>query len=302
MQIRTVNPSLPFKQFQLGNLELTIISDGYQVMKPVHPIFAPLTESELVEQLLKENFRSTDQVDLSLHILLIKKGDKLIMIDSGLGNEEPTAGYLQEALAAAGFKPTDITDIALTHGHLDHIGGLVTSNDAIAFPAANIHLPKTEYNFWTADDPDFSQSPMKNNPGLLAGLITRIKNILAVIKPKLQLIDQSQVLFDCIRLVAAPGHTPGHTLINVFSGEEELLHIADLIHSDVLLFPHPEWGFLFDTDLEQASATRRNILEKLANHKMLALAYHLPWPGLGYVRHKADAFEWVPKAYASPNH
>jgi hypothetical protein len=62
------------------------------------------------------------------------------------------------------------------------------------------------------------------------------------------------------------------------------------------LFAHPEWGFSFDTDFEQAVATRRRIFEELAENKMLALAYHLPWPGLGYVKQKAKGFEWVTDA------
>ncbi|MGY0035625.1 hypothetical protein [Pedobacter sp. NJ-S-72] len=88
--------------------------------------------------------------------------------------------------------------------------------------------------------------------------------------------------------------------MNVFSGKEELIHIADLIHSDVLQFPNPEWGFSGDTDLLMASKTRRAILTQLAANKTHTLAYHLPWPGLGHVRKKDNGFEWVPDVFLTP--
>ena len=89
-------------------------------------------------------------------------------------------------------------------------------------------------------------------------------------------------------------------MITIASGSEKLIYIADLIHSDVLLFAHPEWGFSGDTDLEQASATRRKMLQRLADSKTKTFAYHLPWPGLGNVAPKDNAFAWIPQAFATP--
>ena len=122
-----------------------------------------------------------------------------------------------------------------------------------------------------------------------------IQDRLEFIKPQLQLTEPGDLLFNCIHLIAAPGHTPGHIIIRIFSGDEELIHIADIVHSEVLLFPNPEWGFIFDTDFEQAVATRTKVLNQLAQKQILTLAYHLPWPGLGHMRHKNNAFDWVPE-------
>jgi glyoxylase-like metal-dependent hydrolase (beta-lactamase superfamily II) len=293
-----MNPNIehPFKRFQLGDLELTIVSDGHQIMQPAHPIFAPFTDPRIVKQLLIDNFRPTDFVDLSLHILLIRKDEKLIMIDSGLGHIDTTGGKLLRALAAAGFESENITDIIITHAHRDHIGGLTDRNGNLTFPNAQIYISRTEFDFWTADVHDFTKSPMKDDITSITGMVSGIKYILNLVDHRIRLIETGDVLFNCIRLTAAPGHTPGHIVVEIFSGGEQLMHIADIAHSDILLFPHPEWGFSFDTDFEQAVTTRRRIFDELEENNILALAYHLPWPGLGYVKQKATGFEWVPDA------
>lgn len=294
------NNNTNFNRFNLGELEITIVSDGCQIMKPVHPIFGPTTKPEIIKELLQQNFRQTEQVNLSINIMLIKKQKQLIMIDSGLGSEESTAGYLQQSLIFAGFKSTDITDIIITHCHLDHIAGLVNQKKDLAFPNASIYLAKTEYDFWTSSNPDFSKSFLQDNPALISKMVDKINDLLNIIKPKLKLTKHDAVLFECIRLISAPGHTPGHTILDIFSHDEKILHIADLIHSDVLLFTHPEWGFLFDTDFDLAITTRKNMLEILEKSKVLVFAYHLPWPGLGHVSCDHNVFKWIPKVYDTP--
>ncbi|HVI44210.1 MAG TPA: MBL fold metallo-hydrolase [Chitinophaga sp.] len=285
---------------QLGKLELTILSDGSQLMKTSHPTFGPYTDPATVKQLLRDHHRPTEAVSLGLHILLIRKGDRLIMADSGLGNLEPTSGRLPQALAAAGIQANDITDIVLTHGHLDHIGGLITPAGQPAYPSATIHLAQTEYNCWMQPNPDFSASAMKDDADTQQYLVNHIRRILTAIQPQLRLIQHHQTLHNCIRFVAAPGHTPGHTVLQIYSGNEELWHLADVVHSDVLLVPHPEWGFFFDTDFHLACNTRISMLSMLADTGKPTLAYHLPWPGLGYVRRNGTAFEWIPVAFVTP--
>lgn len=295
----TVKPAKPFKRFMLGQLELTIVSDGHIVQTPVQPNFAPNVPIEQVNKLLQDNFRSTEFVDLGMQILIIRQGSQLIMIDSGMGKMVSTTGFILEALSNAGFQPNDITDIVLTHGHPDHIGGLLNTNRELQFPNANLYIAQIEYDFWMKATPaDFTKSELRHQPDFLKQILGGIKQTLTTVKPKLLFFKGDDTILDCIRLVSAPGHTPGLTLMNVFSGKEELLHVADLIHDDVLLFAHPDWGYGGDTDLPLAARSRRNILQKLVDNKMLVLSYHLPWPGLGHVKHKANHFEWIPKVYA----
>ncbi|RYY52290.1 MAG: MBL fold metallo-hydrolase, partial [Chitinophagaceae bacterium] len=189
----------------------------------------------------------------------------------------------------------------LSHAHPDHLGGLIAKNGTFAFPNAAVHINKAEYDFWLAARPeDFSKSGIPDQTAFLTGFIAGIKQTLQQVRPKIQFLNLDKPLFDCLKFQEAPGHTPGLTLITVYSGGSDLMYIADLVHSDILLFPHPEWGYGGDRDIDEGIRTRIKVLGQLADGKIRTFGYHLPWPGTGHVRRSGDAFEWVPEVFTGP--
>lgn len=291
-----------FRQIPLGDLELAILTDGYIKQSPVHPFVAPLATAEDVKNLLKENFRPTDYIELGLNVMVVKSKDRLVLLDTGMGIfAQPTQGRLLTSLAEAGFKPIDFTDIILSHAHTDHIGGLVDTKNHFVFPNAAIHMSKIEHDFWQkATIEDFKNSPLYNMQDVVKQVISGIQNVLKAIQPKLNFIDLQKGLHDIFYFELAPGHTPGLTMTTIKSKDEKLIFIADLIHSDALLFTHPEWGFMGDTNIQEAVVSRIKMLQYLADSKTKTFAYHLPYPGLGHVRKKEKSFEWVPEVFATP--
>ena len=291
-----------FRRFSLGDLELTVLSDGYFRQSPVHPFVAPLAQPDEVNAVLEAAFRSTESIDSAMNILVVRSQDRLILLDTGMGVfAESAQGRLFKSLAYAGFKVTDFTDVILSHAHTDHIGGLVDAQNKLVFSNADVYIAKVEYDFWQqATLDDFQRSPAYQMADFVRQTITNIQRVLNLLTPTLKFIDFDKGLHGIFSFDLAPGHTPGHTLITIRSKEEQLIHIVDLVHSDAVLFAHPEWGFFGDTDLQQAVSSRIRILQQLSTSKVKALAYHLPWPGLGYVRQKETAFEWVPDLYAAP--
>ncbi len=291
-----------FKRFSLGDLELTVLSDGYFKQNPVYPFMAPLAQPDEVEAVLEAAFRSTDSIEWALNILVVKSQDRLILLDAGTGVfADPAQGHLSESLALAGFKASDFTDVIVSHAHIDHIGGLVNTENKLVFSNADIYIAKAEYDFWQkATLDDFKHSPVYQMEDFVQQTITGVQRVLNLLAPALKFIDFDQELHGIFRFELAPGHTPGHTLTTIRSKEEQLMYIVDLVHSDAMLFAHPEWGFFGDTDLQGAIASRIKILQRLSASKTKAFAYHLPWPGLGHVRQKGTAFEWVPEVWAIP--
>ncbi|ANF52151.1 MBL fold metallo-hydrolase [Chryseobacterium glaciei] len=287
-----------FKKIKLGELDLFILTDGFIHEKNLES-FAPRGNVSELKSILKDNFRSDEYVDMAMNVLLVKTKNKLILLDAGIGIfADERTGFLVKSLQKAGFSPKDITDVFLSHAHPDHIGGVVDKQNKLVFPNANIFISKVEHDFWMqATIKDFNNSILKTVPDVLKQIIPGIQNVLKAIQPKLKFYDLNKSLYDNFNFQLAPGHTPGLTVMTISSGNEKLLYIADLIHSDVILFPHPDWGYFGDTDLDIAIASRKKLLQQLAETKIRAFAYHLPWPGLGFTKKNGNAFEWFPEVF-----
>ena len=289
-----------YKKIQLGTLELYILSDGF--IRDGVDGFAPRAAIKELKKLLQDNFRSEENIDMAMNVPLIKTENRLILMDAGMGMfADENTGFLLESLSKAGFKPEDITDVFISHAHPDHIGGLVDKTGKLVFPNAGYFINKTEYDFWMqATMEDFGNSVLKNKPDFLLQIIGGIRKILTAIKSKTKYYDFNMPLYQYFSFIQAPGHTPGLTLCKIKSQNEEILYMADLIHSDALLFPHPEWGFSGDTDLDLAVESRKKILNYLADNRLQGLGYHLTWPGTGFTKKVQNNFQWFPKAYFTP--
>lgn len=287
-----------YKKINLGELELFVLTDGYIHETDVSS-FSPRANVLELKAILKDHFRPEDYIDMAMNILLVKTKNRLILFDTGLGIfSDEKSGFLLKSLQKAGFSAKDITDVFISHAHPDHIGGVVDKQNNFVFPNAAIFISKIEYDFWmNASIKDFNNSALKAKPEMLGQIIPALQNILKTIKPRLKFYDLNNVFYDHFSFQLAPGHTPGLTVTTISSGNDKLMYIADLIHSDVLLFQHPEWGFSGDTDLDIATTSRKKLLQQLADTRIRAFACHLPWPGLGFTKKQGTAFEWIPESF-----
>jgi len=69
------------------------------------------------------------------------------------------------------------------------------------------------------------------------------------------------------------------------------------VHSHAVQFAHPEVSIEFDTDPQQAIATRKALLQQAAQQGWMIAGAHLPFPGLGHIRHDAQGYAWVPTEF-----
>ncbi|WP_353145548.1 MBL fold metallo-hydrolase [Chryseobacterium sp.] len=274
--------------FCMGELKMYLLSDGNFNIGNPQPIIAPDIEKNILRNELRKMGLPDGYYEAPIIVLLIQKGNEYILIDTGEGDLSSGTGVILKSISVAGVSPEDITAILISHAHQDHIGGILTEEGRLNFPNARYFISGKEWEFWTADHLDFSESrlPLEKCPD---GKYQ--KNIFSRIKERLHFWVPGEPLFSCIMPEDAPGHTPGHTIFRIFSEEEQVLYSGDVLHSP-LLVRYPDWGTQWDIDFKQGVETRKKILEDCCQTGILTISAHLPWPGIGYIGQKEEKWTW----------
>jgi glyoxylase-like metal-dependent hydrolase (beta-lactamase superfamily II) len=275
-----------FYRFKVGELEATIVSDGPLPLGDASSVFKGATKPE-IDKLLTENFASPDKFVAEQNALVVNNGERLVLIDTGVGSVTtfgPNTGRLLSNLRQSGIDPKDIDAVVITHAHVDHLGGLMAGGTR-AFPNAQIYMTQVDFDFWT--DEGKLGSPLKD-------FIQIARDSLLPNRDRIVFVKADQEFLPGMHMLSTPGHTVGHFSVVVSSGGQSLCNVADVVHHNVLAPQRPRVQFAFDTDPEQAVASRLRLFDMLATDRVPLLAYHFPWPGLGHLARSADAFRYVP--------
>jgi glyoxylase-like metal-dependent hydrolase (beta-lactamase superfamily II) len=223
------------------------------------------------------------EVVLPYNCLLVMTEGEVVLIDTGPGEYSARGGNLERALAAEGLEPGDVTVVVLTHAHPDHVGGLSVGGRP-RFAAARHLITLTEWDFWTS--------------ALVAGslppaLAVPIEEQLRPLERRrlLELVAKDVEPIEGVRLVASPGHTPGHVAVEVGAGASRMLFIADAAMHPVH-FEHPSWGTEIENDLSVMCATRERLFTAAADERLLVGASHIWLPGR--VSHSGSSFRFLP--------
>lgn len=256
----------------LGGLTLTALRDELNVVPNDGLVFGKDVGREAVGHALAAAGASPDRITLGVDALLVRLPGRLVLIDTGLGPK--VGGVLVASLAQAGVTPAKVTDILLTHGHPDHLGGLLTAAGASAFPNAVIRLSAAE---WASIQAQPAQTAL-------------VRAIHGQVRP----FDPGRELLPGITPIALSGHTPGHVGYEIASMGKRLIDIGDSAHSSLLSLAHPEWVIGYDGDPAAGKASRMALLKRLAASHELVFAPHFPFPGFGRIEASGAGYRWVP--------
>jgi len=292
--------SLPHKSEELvpsryavrvGEIDVIVVSDG--VLPLPTAMLAHNAEPAARAAWLDEMFLPQDAFDWALNVAIVRRGDQTILIDAGLGLDPdlhlPRAGQLVKRLAAAGIDLAAVTDVVLTHMHMDHVGGLLVDGVREQLrPDLRIHVAAAEVAFWEA--PDFSHTAMPSGfPDALRATATRFVKEYG---SYLRTFDDEHEVAPGVTVYRTGGHTPGHSVVRLASNGDALTFAGDAVFA--VGFDQPDWHNGFEHDPEEAARVRIRLLRELAETGELLVATHLPFPSVGHVAIDGDTFRWVP--------
>lgn len=283
-------PAAGFHRFNVGTFEVTVVSDGpLNLGPPSGDVFKGVSKEEMAK-LLESNFLPTDKVELEQNTLVVNTGKNLVLFDTGTGKEVktfgPDTGKLLANLKTASINPSDIDTIILTHPHADHCFGIMAANGKRNFPKAQIYMTQADYDFWT----DQSKGP----EGMMKQMIDGARKNLMPNRSRMVFVKDGQEVVPGIQAIATPGHTVGHTSYMITSQNQTLLNFGDVGHSHIISLARPKAEFAFDTDGKQAVESRLKTLDMLAKDRIRMVAYHFPYPGVGYVGKEGEAYRYYP--------
>ena len=189
----------------------------------------------------------------SVCAFLAKCDGENVLFDAANGAPD---SQLMPVLASNGVAAEDVDYIFITHLHGDHIGGLMKDGSAV-FTDAELYINKVEYDAWMA---------MEQNAALVA--------LTQAYGDRLKTFAPGDALPCGVEAMEAYGHTPGHTVYKVGAA----LIVGDIMHGVALQLENPQYCARFDMDPEQSIATRKRILEMVADSGLKIYGMHFPEP------------------------
>ena len=252
---------------ELGELTVTMLSDGETAMPLTHlrgPDGGPLSEAALEGADLVG-----DRLRLPVRAFLVRGPQGALLIDTGASNAwHPSLGRLPEALREADADPREVTAVALTHTHVDHLSGLVDRDRGLAFPnALRIFVATEELMAFRAE------------PRMIPVL------------PRLMALEQGDGVFPGVTAINAPGHSPGHM---AFLVEGRLLIWGDLVHHAAVQFAVPQVTWIYDDDQPMARRSRLSLMQQALDAGWLVAGAHLPHPGIGRIERRGEGYAYHP--------
>lgn len=182
------------------------------------------------------------------NVILVKSPKFNALIDTGFNH---TQNALKSALKELSLNFDDINAIILTHGHGDHLGGILNESSENNFKNAKLFIDKKEFDFWQKS---------KNE---------QAKKSLQAFE-EIEFFNDDDEILSGIFAKNAYGHTPGHNII-IFKDKDKnaLIFTADLFHFFDIQKQDLSIAVLWDNDKQMAINSRLNLAKMLQNTQLI---------------------------------
>lgn len=238
---------------KLDSMTLTTIRDDEGDKRMPNSLFYGEADSAKVDSLSPDG-----SVPSSISCFLVETQGKKVLFDTGNGMEH--GGMLLKRLDSIGVKPESIDYLVLTHFHMDHIGGMTEGGKPV-FTRAEVYVPEAERIYWKY---------MSNQNAKAAA------DAMAVYSGKVHCFKYTDALPLGIKPLAAPGHTPGHTVYQM----GRLLIVGDLMHGFDLQIQAPDICPSYDMDRRKATESRKKYIDYIRKNKLVTAGMHFPGNGV----------------------
>lgn len=217
------------------------------------------------------------------NVLLLRQGTTTVVVDTGVGVTAAALGLpvtdLTGALAALDVSPEAVDIVCLTHLDYDHIGGAFAGSwpDDLrpVFVDAEVMV--------SAEEIEWSRAGA-SGIGFEGGPVA-----VAALDPSLSAIAPGAEIVPGVHMRPAPGHTPGHMVVEI-DGDPPLLFLADVLHAGFLAEqPRP---VRFDRDPQRGVETRFKLLEECADRQLQVLSTHISAESPGRIVRSDSGYRW----------
>lgn len=219
--------------------------------------------------------------------LCLPRPDGVLLIDAPAHSDTPGGATLlpdytppppiEDQLRAAGIPPESVTHLVITHAHWDHFNGLTDEAGQIIYPNALHYLGQGD---WQMIQPQLADRSSMQSKTL--GAVERAG--------LLRLVDDEMEILAGVRIIPAPGESPGHQIVRIETAGQILYHVGDLYHHEVEV-TRPEWACHW-AEATAHNASRAAFLQAALAEDAQILASHIA--GFGRIRPDGAGMAWLP--------
>ena len=291
---------------QLGDVVVTKVVEFAGELMPGQRMI-PGSAPELWQRnrgwLVPEHWRpENDNVRAAVQTWVLRSEGRTILVDTGVGNDRerpqiPLFDHLKsdflDRLAAAGVRPEDVDIVINTHIHYDHVGWNTEWRDGAwvpAFPRARYLIPLPDKEFFDPANAASRRAPRDEAEKLRQyGSTLVYADSITPILDRAVLWEGEYRIDGNLTLEAAPGHTPGSSVLRLSSGTDRAVFVGDMLHSPVQIL-QPVHNSCFCEDADAARATRRRVLERAADNRELVIPAHFAGTGATEIHRDGSNF------------